>query len=51
MGKYNRGVGVEAIEFQNVFSQNQPKYSEDEAAQMITRICRKWLMDRKRINI
>jgi len=51
MSKYNRGVGVEAIEFQNVFSQNQPKYSEDEAALMIIRACKKWLTDRKKVNI
>ena len=49
MSKYNRGVGIEAIEFQNVFSQNQLKYSEDEAALMITRMAKRWLMTRKRI--
>jgi hypothetical protein len=50
MNKYNRGVGEEVIEFQNVFSQNQLKYSEEEAALMITRLAKKWLADRKRIN-
>ena len=51
MNKYNRGVGVEAIEFQNVFAQNTSKYSEEEAAKMISRMAKQWLMDRKKINV